>query len=75
MPKEKRPLDVEALLMWLIEKLDTHIAGGDVSTVQLVSTLIPAVAMSAAAASDTPASESNSISVVLPSMSMSAGVV
>ena len=44
MPKEKRPLDVEALLYWLVEKLETHIAGGDQSVAQLFSVALAAFA-------------------------------
>ena len=67
MPKEKRPLDVEALLMWLIEKVEAHIGGGDRSVVKLASVILASFAGATAVdSSGAPASESNSFTPVLP---------
>ncbi len=75
MPKEKRPLDVEAILMWLIERVEAHIGGGDVSARGLISVAIPSVAGSGAVDSTgAPASGSKSQSVVLPTLAGSGAV-
>lgn len=75
MPKEKRSLDVEAILMWLVERVEAHIGGGDVSARSLISVAIPSLTGSSAVDSTgAPASGSTSQSVVLPGVSGSGAV-
>ena len=70
MPKEQRPLDVEALLYWLIEKFETHIAGGDKSFRTTSGIPISAMALNAVVDSD-PGDNSQTIATgpTLPGMS------
>ena len=74
MPKEKRPLDVEALLMWLIERVETHIAGGDLSNSGLLSVLIPALSGSGAVFAGGLVTQSGALSVVVPAVAGSGAV-
>lgn len=75
MPKEKRPLDVEALLMWLIEKVETHIGGGDRSSRGFLAVTIPTVSGAGTVdSSGAPVSGSKSQSVVLPALAGSGAV-